>query len=325
MRFWWVNHKQTFRQEFDGKYIWCPKRKVGGRVHHFYETVREVRPGDIVFSFAFGAVQGFGFAKSFCYSCPKPDDFGGVGANWDERGWRVDVGFARFEDPLKTVDHQQRLASLLPAKYSPIRVDGRGNQGAYFSGISKALALQIASLASSELLLILQNGLAVESAQPEEKEVSSVLQWEDLIQREIEVKQAIGETQRQALILARRGQGLFKQRVSRYERHCRITKVDHPTHLVASHIKPWRESDNEERLSAGNGLLLTPSIDHLFDRGFISFTDDGDVLVSPVADEVSLQRMGVLTKKPPSVGRFSSDQKYFLEYHRREIFLKSCG
>jgi hypothetical protein len=72
------------------------------------------------------------------------------------------------------------------------------------------------------------------------------------------------------------GQGLFKERVSRIERACRITFVDNPTHLIASHIKPWRESTNEERLHEGNGLLLTPTVDHLFDRGFISFQDSGE-------------------------------------------------
>jgi predicted restriction endonuclease len=64
-------------------------------------------------------------------------------------------------------------------------------------------------------------------------------------------------------------------------------------HLRASHSKPWRDSSNEERLDGENGLLLTPSIDHLFDRGFISFRSDGRLLVSPVAHAGSLERMGV--------------------------------
>jgi len=80
-------------------------------------------------------------------------------------------------------------------------------------------------------------------------------------------------------------------------------------------------STNEERLTAGNGLLLTPSIDHLFDRGFISFDDSGDTLISPIADKDSLQRMGVNPERPPRVGAFNSDQKYFLQHHRSSIFL----
>ncbi len=59
-------------------------------------------------------------------------------------------------------------------------------------------------------------------------------------------------------------------RVQALEQRCRITGVDRPEHLRASHSKPWRDSDNAERLDGENGLLLTPSIDHLFDRGFIS-------------------------------------------------------
>jgi putative restriction endonuclease len=53
----------------------------------------------------------------------------------------------------------------------------------------------------------------------------------------------------------RRGQGLFKDRVSQIESRCRITGVQNPVHLVASHCKPWRDSTNEERLNGENGLL----------------------------------------------------------------------
>jgi hypothetical protein len=83
----------------------------------------------------------------------------------------------------------------------------------------------------------------------------------------------IRQTDRAAIIRARWGQGIFKQRVMEIERRCRITGVDNPIHLVASHCRPWRDSINEERLNGENGLLLTPSIDHLFDRGFIGFMD----------------------------------------------------
>jgi hypothetical protein len=112
--------------------------------------------------------------------------------------------------------------------------------------------------------------------------------------------------------------------VAQFEHECRITHVHNPTHLIASHIKPWRESSDDERLAGGNGLLLTPSIDHLFDRGFISFSDEGEVLVSPVADQESLPRMGLICDRPIFAGRFNTDQRHFLDYHRQEIFLKSA-
>lgn len=78
MRFWWVNHKQTFAAEIAGQYIWCPKRKQNGALNPFYETLREVQRGDLVFSFAFAHLQAVGVAKLPCYSCPRPDEFGRV-------------------------------------------------------------------------------------------------------------------------------------------------------------------------------------------------------------------------------------------------------
>ena len=89
------------------------------------------------------------------------------------------------------------------------------------------------------------------------------------------------------------------------ERRCRITGVDNPIHLVASHCKPWRDSTNEERLNGENGLLLTPGIDHLFARGFVGFEDSGRLVISPVAHRPSLERMGVDTRGAVNVGGFN--------------------
>jgi HNH endonuclease len=99
--------------------------------------------------------------------------------------------------------------------------------------------------------------------------------------------------------------------VSKIESRCRITGVENPVHPVASHCKPWRDSSNEERLNGENGLLLTPSIDHLFDRGFISFENSGKLIISPVAHRPSLQRMGIDTANAVNVGEFTSGQKQF--------------
>jgi hypothetical protein len=134
---------------------------------------------------------------------------------------------------------------------------------------------------------------------------------------------AIPETDRLAIIRARIGQGLFKERVGQIESRCRITGVENPAHLVASHCKPWRDSNNEERLNGENGLLLTPSIDHLFDRGFIGFEDNGKLIISPVAHRPSLQRMGIDVTSTVNVGGFSSGQRQFLDFHRNGVLLQA--
>jgi hypothetical protein len=148
--------------------------------------------------------------------------------------------------------------------------------------------------------------------------------WEHKLETSIEQDPAILDTDREAITRARRGQGLFKERVLRIETRCRITKVENLVHLVASHCKPWRDSTNEERLNGENGLLLTPTIDHLFDRGFIGFEDSGTVIISPVAHRPSLEKMGIDTSKTVNVGGFTEGQRWFLNYHRNSVPMKAA-
>jgi hypothetical protein len=99
---------------------------------------------------------------------------------------------------------------------------------------------------------------------------------------------------------------------------------DNPIHLVAVHCKPCRDSTNEERLNGENGLLFTPSIDHLFDRGFIGFEASGRLVISPVAHLPSLQRMGVETRGVVNVGGFTGGQRRYLDFHRNSVLLRAA-
>ncbi|MEX2149672.1 MAG: HNH endonuclease signature motif containing protein [Steroidobacteraceae bacterium] len=131
-------------------------------------------------------------------------------------------------------------------------------------------------------------------------------------------------TEKPQIILARRGQGKFRERVSCIEHACRITGVNRPEHLIASHCKPWRDCEsNDERLDGENGLLLTPTVDHLFDRGFIPFENDGELLISPVVHRESLQRMGIPPGERRNVGGFTEGQRRYLEFHREAVFLEA--
>jgi hypothetical protein len=324
MRYWWVNQNQTYRHEVPGRYLWSPKRKKNGAINPFYESMREVSPGDLVLSFADTWIRAFGIARSHAYEAPKPIEFGAAGRAWDLIGWRVDVDFHELRSGVRPVDWMPLLLPLLPPRYSPLQADGRGVQSIYLVELEPPLACAIAELIGQglpELALATTSPAAVlgdpVASAPE------IVRWEEHLRRQIEQDAALTATEREELVLARRGQGKFRARVQRVERHCRITHVDRPEHLRASHCKPWRDASNEERLSGDNGLLLTPSIDHLFDRGFISFRDDGRLLVSPVADRPSLVRMGVAVDRTVDVGSFTSGQKRFLEYHRDRVFLES--
>jgi hypothetical protein len=76
-------------------------------------------------------------------------------------------------------------------------------------------------------------------------------------------------------------------------------------------------------LDGENGLLLTPSIDHLFDRGFIGFEPSVTLLVSPVAHAPSLERIGVNVRERINVGGFAEKQRGYLEWHQEYVFLRS--
>ena len=182
------------------------------------------------------------------------------------------------------------------------------------------LLVQLIGPEASEIVAVAEQANADISTQLGTEDIGV---WEHHLEQEVEENSEIGGTERSALVMARRGQGLFKERVMCIERRCRITRVDNPVHLRASHLKPWRDATNEERLDGENGLLLTPSIDHLLDKGFISFENSGELIISPVAHKPSLERMGVATERVVNVGSFTEGQKHFLNYHRDAVLLRA--
>ena len=93
--------------------------------------------------------------------------------------------------------------------------------------------------------------------------------------------ESIPETERIAVLKSRVGQGVFRERLIGYWKGCAVTGADCISVLRASHIKPWRDSSNEERLDQFNGLLLTPNLDAAFDAGRISFDNSGKIMLSP--------------------------------------------
>jgi hypothetical protein len=318
MRFWWVNQNQTYRHEIQGGYLWSPKKNANGARNPFYESMREVSPGDLIYSFKDTRIVAIGIAKSYCWENPKPLEFGTAGQNWENVGWKVKVEFTELKNIIRPKDHMAVLGPYLPEKYSPLQPNGNGLQSVYLTELPKPLAEILMGLIGQEVAALSLTAQAVKPVPADDLDY-----WEHKLELDIVGDTSVRETERLAIVRARVGQGLFKERVSTIETKCRITGVENPVHLVASHCKPWRDSSNEERLDGENGLLLTPSIDHLFDRGFIGFENNGKLIISPVAHRPSLERMGVETEQIVNVGGFSSGQKQFLDFHRNSVFLES--
>jgi putative restriction endonuclease len=321
MRYWWVNQNQTYRHEVRGGYLWSPKRKANGAANAFYDFMREVQPGDVVFSFADTTIKAIGIVSSYAYEAPKPLEFGQAGAYWELIGWRVDIRFVELRLPVRPASYMDVLAPFLPKRYSPLLPDGRGLQSVYLTIVSEDFAAALIDLLGSEARDVVK-GFRVSEALPGPAPIG-IAEWEDHELRVLSADASLEETTRQAVVLARRGQGLFKDRLLKIERACRITGVERIEHLRASHCKPWRDATNQERLDGENGLLLTPSMDHLFDRGFLGFESNGNVLISPVAHKQSLEKMGLMLSENLNVGTFTLGQQQYLSYHRENVLLRS--
>jgi hypothetical protein len=125
-------------------------------------------------------------------------------------------------------------------------------------------------------------------------------------------------TQQEQIVVSRIGQGNFRRNVIRLWGSCSVTGLQTVSLLRASHIKPWKDSSNNERLNPYNGLLLIPDYDFLFDRGYISFKSNGSVVVSqrlsPFARKVFDVREDLQLRK------VFSESKEYLEFHRNEVF-----
>jgi hypothetical protein len=320
VRYWWVNQNQTFRQEQAGGYLWSPKRNANGARNPFYEAMREVSPGDIIFSFSDTFIAAIGVAQTYCFESPKPTEFGTTGQYWEDVGWKIRVQFTALSHRIRPKNHIEVLRPLLPPRYAPLQANGNGIQSVYLTELPPPLAETLAGLIGTEAQTLI-GSVSVGAPMQTNDDLDM---WEHRIEGGVEADLSIPPTERIDIVRARRGQGLFKDRVREIEQRCRITGVSNPIHLIASHCKPWRDSNNAERLNGENGLLLTPSIDHLFDRGFIGFEGNGNLIISPVAHRPSLERMGIEVGGAVNVGAFTAGQREFLEYHRDMVLLKAA-
>ena len=136
----------------------------------------------------------------------------------------------------------------------------------------------------------------------------------------IEQRNDIGETEKLRLIKSRVGQGVYRKNLIKVEDKCRVTGLSDSNYLIASHIKPWGHSNDNEKLDGNNGLLLSPHIDKLFDNGHISFSNDGNMLISTRLNTDVLTIWNV--NKVLNIGSFNRKQEVYLEYHRTNIFEK---
>jgi len=127
------------------------------------------------------------------------------------------------------------------------------------------------------------------------------------------------ETEREAIVQSRLGQGRFRRDVLALWGGCAVTGMEDARVLKASHIKPWCESDNDERLDPHNGLALVPNLDTLFDGGLVTFDPSGRIRISGTLSPEVLRGLGV---DPEMMLRdLPKRMERYLRFHREYVFV----
>lgn len=131
----------------------------------------------------------------------------------------------------------------------------------------------------------------------------------------------IPEPQKELLIFARIGQGKYRKDLIELWEKCSVSKCNMTDLLIASHIKPWSESSNEEKLDPYNGLLLLPNYDKLFDKHLISFDDDGRIIISPQIKKEEYKKLGISAND--KLSNVFDKNKPYLKIHREKFYNKN--
>lgn len=145
---------------------------------------------------------------------------------------------------------------------------------------------------------------------------------EDSAADEIAQNPSLTETEKQQLVKARIGQGAFRESLISMWQKCCVTGCDFVSILRASHIKPWRDSTNYERLDKFNGLLLTPNLDALFDKGLITFRDNGEILISELMSASTRKALGCSDDAKVSL---RPEHAKYLTWHRENVFADAAA
>lgn len=299
--FYWVNQGKTYKEEKEGGYLWAPLKNQSGNSLFHWDNMDKINPGDIIFNYKKGFICGYCIAKSHAYKSKQPKEFS-EDLGWEQEGRMIDAVYYQGTNKLTIDDVYRSLKDLLPKKYNPINLS-------YINGNPKIKANQGYLYELNEAcgnFLLNRWGIG----EIETERVLKVNRDEDYIPPTT--------TEKEGLVTSRVGQGKYRRKIlKRWDYKCAVTNLSNKELLIASHIVPWREADNFERLDIHNGILLSPVYDALFDRNLISFSDNGDIILSTVMSREDFNKLGVTGKE--RIEGFTEKNKQYLHRHRKKI------
>lgn len=136
--------------------------------------------------------------------------------------------------------------------------------------------------------------------------------------KDLEKTSILTNLEKEVLTKARIGQSKFKEQLVYIDCSCKLCGLSDKNFLDASHIKPWSKSSNEEKINPYNGFLLCPNHDRLFDRGYMTFSDDGNIIIS---SKINTKDYTYLSINDKMKIHLHEKNKKFIRWHRENIFV----
>ncbi|OCS89192.1 HNH endonuclease [Caryophanon latum] len=256
MKFFIVLQNDTNSQQ-DTDFLRCPQKDAFGNRPHHYTRMNELSTGDKIFHYTAGNITAISTVmKPAMLIYDKSDAI---------YYFIAKVHYEMFQNSLHVRSYWDDIKKLLPAQFSPFQKNGHDNAGFLYpcsEQFSSFLLKQLAILNPSDTTS------------------------KKLLESEVQIQST-----------ARIGHQTYKNELLKlWNNECAICKINIPDLLIASHAKPWRDCNDDERVDPYNGLLLCAHHDALFDKGFISFDENGNIILcrelsnsSPVVYAIDIQ------------------------------------
>jgi hypothetical protein len=296
MAYYWVNLGDSFEEVRNGHFLWAPSHtytKSGTKtVSAGWKHVPDVKKGDVIICHEDKHIIYLARAISNAYPSPRPESR--AFDKWKKEGYKIDVELTVLDVPLNNAEFKHDILGRFNEQCSP-KLFGSNEQAtqSYLISLPKHVAAIVLNCIGDELNYFLESllhtGISLTTSQVREKDTR---------------------------VKARVGQGQFRKEVlAIWNNTCPVTRVNNPRLLIASHIHSWYSSDNIEKVDGYNGLPLAPNVDKLFDKGLISFADDGSLLKSSDLSVETLNALGI--SEDTKISGLKPQHCVYLRKHRK--------
>lgn len=305
MNYFLVFQNKSYKEERTGGYLWAPQKNESGQTFHHWTDMKLINKNDIIFNSYNGKLVSVLIAKENCKEHERPTGLDQLNL-WEKDGWLVSAKYIDLVEPITYKEYMDNIIKLQDPKYAPFNKSGRGNTG-YLFRVSRELAdffFEIIERTNG----VLREKFQVVNSIPEE-----IIKQ---IENDLDSVITLDKTEKETIIKTRIGHSAFKKALLAIEKKCRICGITDERFLIASHIKPWSVSNNQERLDVNNGLLLCPNHDALFDKRYISFDETGKVMVKESLDDTTKILLNI---NETMRIKMNERQQFFMRWHREKF------